>query len=150
MAISSGLITKLDARLRDDCDISFDDYEVLVHLSEATDSRLRMSDLSDRLLYSRSRLSQRVDRMADRDLVSRAKVEDDARGTWAVLTDHGLATIERCAPLHVEHVREHLFEHLDPEVVPDMAQAMQRLAITFLDGPLMPPQASSTDSLANR
>ena len=62
--VSVRLVSALDARLKAAAGVSFDDYEVLVHLSEASDRRLRMAELSDRLIHSRSRLTQRIDRLA--------------------------------------------------------------------------------------
>ncbi|MDH3752657.1 MAG: MarR family transcriptional regulator [Acidimicrobiia bacterium] len=112
--VSSGVVQRVEADLKADANLDFDDYEVLVHLSEADDRRLRMSVLSERLLNSRSRLTQRIDRMVDRGLVRREKCAEDGRGTFAVLTDEGFATIESAAPDHVRSVREHLIDLVDP------------------------------------
>ena len=67
--------------------LSMHDYEILVELSEATRSRLRMTELADRTAQSRSRLSHQVSRMESRGLVVREGCEGDKRGTFAVLTD---------------------------------------------------------------
>ncbi len=127
--VSVRLVSALDARLKAAAGVSFDDYEVLVHLSEASDRRLRMAELSDRLIHSRSRLTQRIDRLARRGLVRREKCEGDRRGTWAVLTDEGLATIEELAPDHVRAVRQHLFDHVGVEEQEAMTAAFERLAL---------------------
>lgn len=132
IATSSGVLGHLDGLLKQTKGLTFDDYEVLVHLSEAPGQRLRMNDLSDRLLHSRSRLSQRVDRMVDRGLVAREKVETDARGTWAVLTPDGRRAIEDAAPTHVSNVRTHLLDHLHPREIHVMAEAFSRLAATVV------------------
>ena len=152
VATSSGVISKLDGLLKEKTGLNFDDYEVLVHLTEADGKRIRMSELSDRLLYSRSRLSQRIDRMVDRGLVIREKCEDDARGTWAVLTPAGQATIESAAPHHVEHVRTHLLDHIDESELQVVARTLERLAGTVLaNGVGVRPQPeSSTDSSGSR
>ena len=105
-----------------------DDYEVFVHLSEADDQRVRMSELSEKLLHSRSRLTQRIDRLEKRGLVRRQPCEDDKRGTWAVLTAEGLAALEATASHHVGHAREHLFDHLDPGDVSTLSPIVERLA----------------------
>lgn len=128
LAASSGVTSRLDAQLKATCGLTLDDYEVLVHLSEADQRRVRMSELSKLLLHSKSRLTQRIDRLVVRDLVVREKCADDARGTWAVLTDEGFAELERAAPHHVQHVREHLFAHVTPSSVPDLADALEQLA----------------------
>src|SRR5438552_8906282 len=90
------------------------DYEILVELSEAPDQRLRMTDLADATSQSRSRLSHQISRMEKRGLVRRDDCEGDKRGTFAVLTAEGMATIERVAPYHVENVRRHFIDRLSP------------------------------------
>lgn len=128
LAASSGVTSRLDVLLKESSGISLDDYEVLVFLSEATGQRLRMSELSDHLLHSRSRLTQRVDRLVKRGLVEREKCDSDARGTWAVLTPLGLAELEKAAPRHLEHVRTYLFDQLQSGEVTELADVFERLA----------------------
>jgi len=97
--------------------LSMHDYEILVELSEAPHHRMRMTELADRTAQSRSRLSHQVNRMEARDLVSREDCEGDKRGTFAVLTQHGAATIRRVAPHHVASVRRHFIDQLgQPEL----------------------------------
>jgi len=108
-------LADVEAELKADAGIGFDDYEVLVLLSEADGRRLLMSDLADRLVHPRNRVSQRIDRMSDRGLVRREKCSDDGRCTFAVLTDNGFALIERAAPDHVRVVRERVVDLLSPE-----------------------------------
>jgi DNA-binding MarR family transcriptional regulator len=91
-----------------DSSLSDADYMVLVHLSEAEDRRVRMTDLADRLNWSKSRLSHQLARMQARGLVEREECPSDARGAFAVLGAGGLAEIERAAPKHVVSVRRHL------------------------------------------
>ena len=95
-------------------ELSMHDYEILVELSEAPRHRMRMTELADRTAQSRSRLSHQVNRMEARDLVTREGCEGDKRGTFAVLTDHGLAKIGEVAPSHVASVRDHFIDQLDP------------------------------------
>jgi len=93
--------------------LSTHDYEILVELSEAPGHRLRMTELADRTAQSRSRLSHQINRMETRGLVGRAECEGDKRGTFAVLTATGEATIEAVAPSHVASVREHFIDQFD-------------------------------------
>lgn len=91
------------------------DYEILVHLSESPDRRLRMTELAQRTLSSKSRLSHQVSRMERAGLVERHPCTADRRGFWATLTDRGWATLVDAAPTHVASVREHLVDRLTPE-----------------------------------
>ena len=95
--------------------LSMHDYEILVELSEAPGTRLRMTDLADRSAQSRSRLSHQVSRMEDKGLVRREGCEGDKRGTFAVLTERGSAAIEQVAPSHVASVRRHFIDQLRTE-----------------------------------
>jgi DNA-binding MarR family transcriptional regulator len=105
--------------------LSGHDYEILVNLSEAPDNRLRMTDLADATSQSRSRLSHQISRMEARDLVRREECEGDKRGTFAVLTKDGMATIERVAPDHVDHVRRHFIDRLTPRQLDEISEAFQ-------------------------
>ena len=99
------------------------DYEILVELSEAPDTRLRMTELADATSQSRSRLSHQISRMESRGLVRRDDCEGDKRGTFAVLTDEGVAAIRRVAPDHVEHVRRHFIDRLTPRQLEEVTDA---------------------------
>jgi len=125
---SGRLNTQLNDSLKRKSDLTLDDYEVLVHLSEANDQRLRMTELSGRLLHSQSRLTQRVDRLAKRGLVDREKCPDDRRGKFAVLTPAGLSFIETAAPAHVRDVRRLLIDLIEPHEQAAFGELLQRIA----------------------
>lgn len=99
------------------------DYEILVELSEAPEHRLRMTELADATSQSRSRLSHQISRMENRGLVRRDDCAGDKRGTFAVLTAEGMATIERVAPHHVENVRRHFIDRLSPRQLEEVRDA---------------------------
>lgn len=107
--------------------LSHPDYQVLVVLSETEGRRLRMAELAQRLLWSRSRVSHQVGRMEARGLVKREGCAGDARGAFATLTDLGFRTIEEAAPGHVESIRRHLLEGLrrdQVEALADLAESV--------------------------
>jgi DNA-binding MarR family transcriptional regulator len=105
--------------------LTTNDYEILVELSESPDHRLRMTDLADLTAQSRSRLSHQVTRMEARGLVQRDACEGDKRGTFAVITERGLATIERVAPHHVESVRRLFVDQLSGEQLALMTETFE-------------------------
>jgi len=133
--VTATVIRDIAADLKRDSGLSFDDYDVLVHLSEAPDHRLRMTELSDRVLHSRSRLTQRIDRMADRGLVQREQCPEDLRGTWAVLTSDGLAAIVAAAPGHLESVRKRAIDRFDEAELAWLRDLLNRM----VDAPPDPP-----------
>lgn len=114
--------------VRESAGISFEDFEVLVHLSEAEGSRLRMVELADRCLHSQSRLTQRVDRMTARGLVRREPVPGDGRGTYAVITTAGVRTMERIAPAHLSDVRRWLVDLVEPDELETVTEVLERVA----------------------
>src|SRR4051812_11052127 len=111
---------RLDRAPAHDTGISHASYEILVQLSEAPCRALRMSQLADRSLSSRSRLSHAVSRLEERGWVRRQVCEEDGRGQLAILTDDGFEALEAAAPVHVESVRRHLFDQLTAEQVENM------------------------------
>jgi DNA-binding MarR family transcriptional regulator len=111
---------RLDRELTRESGISHAYYEILVQLSETEGRALRMSELADRCLSSRSRLSHAVSRLEERGWVRRQVCAEDGRGQLAVLTDEGFAALVEAAPVHVESVRRHLFDQLTPAQVTAM------------------------------
>jgi DNA-binding MarR family transcriptional regulator len=118
----------LSHELQEKHGLSLPDYEVMVHLSEQTDHRLRMSELAERTLVSRSRLTHQVDRMERAGWVERVPCSEDRRGSWAVLTETGYAAIVAAAPTHVDGVRKHLVDLLGPAVFAQLGEASGAVA----------------------
>jgi DNA-binding MarR family transcriptional regulator len=114
------LMDRLDRELTQETGISHAYYEILVALSESEGYKLRMSELADRCLSSRSRLSHAVSRLEERGWVRRQVCTEDGRGQLAVLTEEGFTALEAAAPVHVASVRAHLFDQLSPEQVAHM------------------------------
>jgi DNA-binding MarR family transcriptional regulator len=108
--------------------LTINDYEILVNLSESPDRRMRMSDLAAATLQSKSRLSHQVTRMENAGLVRRANCESDRRGLYAVLTDEGVATMQKVAPHHVASVRKHFIDLLSPEALADLRESLTPVA----------------------
>ncbi|KAB1911848.1 MarR family winged helix-turn-helix transcriptional regulator [Micromonospora sp. AMSO31t] len=119
--------------LTQDAGLSEPDYDVLSDLSETRDQRLRLSELADRMLWSRSRLSHHISRMQHRGLVTREEHPSDGRGSIVVLTPAGLAAIEAAAPGHVAAVRRHLIDLLTDEEI-DALGALTHRVVDHLTG----------------
>nr|WP_225311323.1 MarR family transcriptional regulator [Microbispora cellulosiformans] len=122
------LFLQLDRELQGS-GLSLNDYEILVNLSESPGRRMRMSELADATIQSRSRLSHQISRMEAAGLVTREECEDDRRGTFAVLTDQGWEMIRRVAPDHVDSVRRHFIDLMTPEQV----SALERIYAPVID-----------------
>jgi DNA-binding MarR family transcriptional regulator len=118
---------RLDSDLRAEHGRSLPDYEVLLLLSQADDHRLRMSELADRALVTRSRLTHTVDRLERNGLVRRRPVEDDGRGAYAELTRRGVSALRAMAPTHLAGIREGFLDHLSPGEIATLAAAFARM-----------------------
>jgi len=117
LAMGSRLPAALNRQLQRDSDLSLQDFDVLVQLTDAEDGRVRVSALAAALGWERSRLSHHVTRMERRGLVAREECGDDGRGAFVVLTPEGRAAIEAAAPGHVRTVRSLVFDALTPAEV---------------------------------
>jgi DNA-binding MarR family transcriptional regulator len=124
---SQRLTERLARELDDDSDLSLAEYEILVRLSEAGDRALRMSELADRLVHSRSRLTHTARRMEERGLVRREACPSDGRGVLCRMTEAGYDALVKAAPVHVEGVRSHLFDQMTPDEVAALGSAMAKI-----------------------
>jgi DNA-binding MarR family transcriptional regulator len=110
--VFSEVRASLEAELVEEFGLTEGDYAVLVALSEAADRRARMCDLAASLHLTPGGLTRRLDGLVAKGLVAREPSEQDRRVVMAVLTDEGMALLERAAPVHVAGVRRHLLDHL--------------------------------------
>lgn len=108
--------------------LTLSEYFTLVHLSEAPDRKLRMSDLAAARALSLSGMTRIVDRLENAGLVHRERSADDRRGLHAVLTDAGLDRLREAWPTHLTSVRKHLFDHLGGVDLAGTAAALSRVA----------------------
>jgi DNA-binding MarR family transcriptional regulator len=100
------------------------EYEILSMLSESSQRRLRMSELADLVVQSRSRLTHTAARLEKRGWVERQSCLSDRRGVELVLTDEGLRRLEETAKAHVESVRRHLLDVMTPAQFVALGTAM--------------------------
>ena len=127
MSANVQLLERLDHELQQRAHVSLTDYEILSELADAPGRRMRMSELAQRVLVSRSRLTYRVDRLAEVDYVSREECEDDRRGLYAILTDEGAAVLTAATEGHVTDVRTWFFDLIDTEELGVMHRVMARM-----------------------
>jgi DNA-binding MarR family transcriptional regulator len=103
---------QLDAEMHAEHGLSVSAYEVLMFLADAPDHRLRMSDIAEHVLLSRSGCTRLVDRLVDQGYVTRCAASGDGRGLYAQLTDAGLEKIGAARVTHREGIRRYFLDHL--------------------------------------
>lgn len=138
------LFDRLERQLQRDAGLPHAYYEILVRLSEAPDRTLRMSQLADSSLSSRSRLSHAVARLEAAGWVRRRACAEDRRGAFAELTPEGLAKLEESAPGHVEAVRADLFDALDRDQQRVLREISDALVAHLSDSAVWPVESDTT------
>jgi DNA-binding MarR family transcriptional regulator len=114
LRVHAEVTNELDAQMRAEHGLPVSSYEVLMFLADAPERRLRMAEIADRVLLSRSGLTRLVDRLVELGYVTRCAVEGDGRGAYAELTETGLQKLEAARRTHREGVRRYFLERLTP------------------------------------
>lgn len=102
-------------------------YDVLFALKESPEQRLRLSELADAVLLSRSNLTRLVDRLETAGLMQRETCPSDRRGTYAVLTSAGLDMQQRMWQVYSQSIAEDFAHHLNEAEVKAMTTALSRI-----------------------
>lgn len=118
----------LEAELLAEQRLSLVSYDVLVQLAEAPGRSLRMAELADRVLLSRSGVTRLVDRLEHAGLVTRQRVTGDGRGVIAELTPAGLDRLRIAAGTHLAGVARHFVARFKPEELAYLGELCDRLA----------------------
>jgi DNA-binding MarR family transcriptional regulator len=122
------VVRTLETELGEAREIPLATYDVLVQLTEAPGHRLRMTELADRVLLSRSGLTRLIDRLERDGLVCRKPVADDARGMYAVLTAEGTSRLRSAAQVHLVGIEEHFARRFNRQELARLGQLLGRLA----------------------
>lgn len=121
------VVRQLERELADEQSMALTDYDVLVQLAAAGDHRLRMSELADGLLLSRSGATRLVDRLEAAGLVERVSCDTDRRGQWASLTDAGYARLRDASPTHLRGVASHFLDRLTDADLAELTRMLDRV-----------------------
>lgn len=141
LRVHSALAKELDAELVAEHALPLSSYEVLITLQAAPGQRLRMAELADRVLLSRSGMTRLVDRLERDGLLERDTCTSDGRGCFAVLTERGEALLARARPTHLGGVRERFLRHFSPDELATLASWWERV----LPGAAAPGDLSRLD-----
>jgi DNA-binding MarR family transcriptional regulator len=122
------LLRQLETDLERETGLALADFDVLAQLASAGGS-LRMTELANRALISRSGMTRRVARLVQDGLVSRACDASDARGIMVLLTDAGLSRLTETAPVHVRGVSDMFVSQLDDEELAVLESALTKVTL---------------------
>ena len=127
LAVHAVLLEEIERRLADAGLPSLAWYDVLWSLERAGDRRLRMSDLADVTVISRSNLTRLVDRLESAGLVERERAEEDRRGAFAVLTTQGRAMRKKMWPVYSAAITELFEQHLGERDAAQITESFRRI-----------------------
>lgn len=116
----------LDVEMQAECGLTIRWYDVLVHLEDA-DQGLRMTEVANRILSSKSGLTRVIDRMEDAGLVRRERTPDDRRAINVFITPAGLEAIKGARVVHHRGIQEHFLEQLTPTDVAALAKPLEKV-----------------------
>ena len=122
----AALMRRLSSDLEKKTGLSLGDFDVLGQLAEAGGA-LRMTDLADRTLSSRSGMTRRVDRLVEEGLVRRSNSDADGRAVVIVLTDAGVARISETVPVHLRGVSDLFMARLDDQELAALESALNKV-----------------------
>ncbi len=119
---------RLDEELRAEHDLSLAEYDALLSIAEAPDRRIRMRQLADRVILSKSGVTRLIDRLVLDGLVQRDACLSDARGAEAVLTTAGLDRLRRASRTHLRGIDEHFITAVDDADLSVIQRSMRAVA----------------------
>jgi DNA-binding MarR family transcriptional regulator len=140
------LLDELDRRVAQDAGISLADFGVLARLADADEWGMRMSELADSTVSSRSRMSHTVDRLEALGLVERRACPTDRRGSYASLTEAGRVKLAEAQPGHADTVVNFLFDQLSAEEIDGLLGSMTAIKASLQQLPDARPRAGEPDS----
>ena len=117
----------LDTELEGEAGIPLRWYDALVHLEDIPDG-LRMNELAERILYSKSGFTRVVDRMEEAGLLRRVHPDNDRRSILVVFTEAGAATLQRARRYHRDGIERHFAQHLTDADVRALTQALEKVS----------------------
>ena len=121
------LVDVLDGELERDAGLPLRSYDVLVHLEETPDG-LRMNELAERILYSKSGFTRVVDRLEEAGLVRRVRPKNDRRSIFVVLTDEGRNAMEHARRHHRHAIDQHFSRHLSDTDIKALTRAFEKVS----------------------
>jgi DNA-binding MarR family transcriptional regulator len=128
LRVHAALTRALDAELAERHGLPLNSYEVLLFLADSRGGRMRMSELADSVLLSRSGLTRLVDRLERDGLLEREQCEEDARGYFAAITDQGRALFDEARRTHLAGVRERFIDRLSRDDLRRLGDLWEKVA----------------------
>jgi len=108
--------------------MSLSAYTILMHLSEAPERTLRVTELASRAYLSGSRTTRLVDELVAAGYAAKQRCTTDGRGSDVGPTENGLTALEHAYPIHLRSVRSRVLDHVDQSAMPCFAEVVTSIA----------------------
>jgi DNA-binding MarR family transcriptional regulator len=132
LQVHAAVVPVLDQTLMTEVGMPLRFYDVLLEVASAPDRKLRMSDLADRVVLSRTRVSRLVDEMVATGLLIREQNPQDGRSAYAALTDLGLQRYRQAAPIYLSGIETHFAKSLGSAELKQLVAILQRVLSAHL------------------
>lgn len=127
LRVQATLVPLLDRELRSEVGLPLGWYDVLLELANAEDGRLTMTELAERAVLSRTRISRVVDELTDAGLVGRQRNDADGRSAYAVITERGRQRFREAAPHYLRGIEQRFAEVLTADELRTISDALGRV-----------------------
>ena len=123
------VIELIERELADVKQLPLSSYDVLLTLLEAPNHQLRMHEIADAVVLSRSGLTRLIDRLEAQGLLVRERSSSDRRGAYAVLTAKGMAALRQAWPIYARGISQHFTSLLNDTEVRTLTEALERILV---------------------
>ncbi|MFV1998779.1 MAG: MarR family winged helix-turn-helix transcriptional regulator [Acidimicrobiia bacterium] len=121
------VLSALEADMLEQHDLPMSWFDVLGRLNQAPGKRLRMHELEESVLFTRSGITRLADRIEESGLIRRERSAEDRRGVYLVITEAGIAKIDEVWPDHVASIQKHFGQYLNTQDVESLRNATQKI-----------------------
>jgi DNA-binding MarR family transcriptional regulator len=131
LRLQSQVVARIEEDLKRRGEISLTWYDVLLTLEKASENRLRMSEIADRIVLSRSALTRSVDKLAAGGYLRREPCRHDERGAYAVLTKKGARALARARPVYWAGIEKYFAGGLTTADISNLERLLEKIATHF-------------------
>ena len=131
--LQSQVVARIEEALKEQGEISLTWYDVLLALENAPETRLRMSEIADRIVLSRSALTRSVDKLEAEGYLRRERCRHDERGAYAVLTRKGQDALAEARPVYWAGIKKYFAGNLTDADISNLKRILERIATHFQD-----------------
>lgn len=133
LTANARLLKRIDSDMLAAGKLPLDWYDVLLTLRYAPDRRLRMHELAESILLSRSGLTRHLDKLEEEGLIERVRCKSDRRGVWAAMTDKGAAALRDSWPTYAESIEKYVGKVMSAKEAELLTELLQRIVTNLAE-----------------